>query len=179
MIMPADRPFPILSRLLHWLMALMILAMLIVGLSMMVSPAHYAGLVSLHKPIGVAVLVLVIIRIVNRVFNRPPPLPAAMPGWQKRIALASHILLYGLMLAMPLIGWAMLSAGNYPVEITAAFRLPALVPADPMLHSLLRRLHTVLALVLFATILMHIAAALMHALIFRDGVFRSMASLRR
>lgn len=179
MIMNIKRSFPILSRLLHWLMAALILAMLVIGVRMMVSPDHYAQLVSLHKPIGVAILVLVVIRIINRIWNRPPPLPSAMPIWQKRVALASHILLYGLMISMPLIGWAMLSAGNYPIEVSTSFRLPALLPANPALHSQLRQLHTVLAFVLFGTLLLHIAAALMHALVFRDGVFRSMATLKR
>lgn len=171
--------FPIVSRLLHWVMAALILSMLFIGVSMMVSPEQYAQLISLHKPLGIAILVLTVLRIANRWITPPSPLPVAMPGWQKRIAALSHYVLYGLMLTMPLIGWAMLSAGGYPVQITPSFRLPGMLPPDDALYNVLRRLHTVLALALFATIVLHVAAALMHALIFKDGVFRSMTSAKR
>jgi cytochrome b561 len=83
--------------------------------------------------------------------------------------------LYGLFIAMPLIGWAMLSAGGYPVVLFGAWHLPAIVPRNVDLFALLRALHTWLAFALFATVLAHIAAALFHGLIRRDGVFSSMA----
>jgi len=79
------------------------------------------------------------------------------------------------MLAMPLVGWAMLSAARYPVTLVGPFVLPPILPQSPMVYAWLRELHTVLAYGLFATILAHIGAALPHALIRRDGVFASMA----
>ncbi len=160
-----------LARLLHWLMALLILAMLFVGVSMVVdlSPRHTV-LISLHKAIGLALLVLVVVRIAMRLTLPHPPLPSDLPPLQRLAASASHLLLYALMLAMPLIGWGMLSAGGYPLPL----HLPALVPHDLQLYAVLRRAHGWLAYVLFATVLVHLGAALIHALIRRDGVMRSM-----
>ena len=160
-----------LARLLHWLMAILILTMLFVGVSMIadLSPRH-TWLLSLHKAIGLALLLLVLVRIVVRLTLPHPPIPSDLPTAQRLAAGASHLLLYGLMLAMPLIGWAMLSAGGYPRPL----QLPALVPHDLHLYSVLRQAHGVLAYVLFATILIHLGAALVHGFVRRDGVLRSM-----
>jgi cytochrome b561 len=171
----ADR-FPAASRLLHWLMAVMILAMLFIGVGMVTSPGSYHRLVSIHRPLGVAILVLVAIRLVNRLVSRPPPLPADMPASLKAVANASHIALYVLMFALPLVGWGMLSAGGYPIALYGPLHLPPILPRDAAVYAALRWTHTVLAILLFVTFLAHLGAALTHALIFRDGVFQSMAS---
>lgn len=168
--------FPVFSRILHWLMAAMIIAMLFIGIGMVASLTDYHWLVSIHKPLGIAILVLVAIRLVNRLVNPPPPLPAGMPPLLRAAALGSHVLLYGLMIVVPLVGWGMLSAAGYPVVLYGSLELPPILPQGDMLHAVLRMAHTVLALALFATFLAHLAAALMHALVFRDGVFESMAS---
>jgi cytochrome b561 len=170
--------FAALSRLLHWIMAAMILAMLFIGVGMVTSPGDYHHLVSIHRPLGVAILVLVAIRLVNRLLNPPPPLPEDMPGGLKAVAEASHLVLYALMFAVPLIGWAMLSAGSYPIVLYGPLHLPSILPHDPPLYAVLRETHTVLAFLLFAAFLAHLGAALAHALVFRDGVFQSMASSR-
>ena len=170
------RPFPLISRLLHWLMAAMILAMLFIGIGMVGSLTDYHYLVSIHKPLGAAILVLAAIRLVNRLLNPPPPLPDGMPGWQRLAAHASHWVLYALMIALPLVGWAMLSAAPYPVVLYGAIELPPILAPSPATFATLRLLHSALAFALFATFLLHLAAALMHALVFRDGVFESMAA---
>lgn len=166
------------SRLLHWLMAILILAMLFIGIGMIASFGDYHWLVSLHKPLGIAILVLAAIRLINRLRHPAPPLPAAMPGWQRWAAHASHVLLYVLMFALPLVGWGMLSAARDPIILYGALHLPPILPHDVALYAVLRTTHTVLALLLFLVFLAHLGAALMHAMIFRDGVFQSMASLR-
>ena len=79
------------------------------------------------------------------------------------------------MLAMPVVGWAMLSAGGYPIVLVGALHLPPIAPHDGALYTLLRRAHAGLAFLFFATILLHLAAALFHALVRRDGVFEAMA----
>lgn len=78
------------------------------------------------------------------------------------------------MIAMPLIGWAMLSTGGYPVMLGTALHLPPILPANAVAFAILRHLHTWLALLLFLTFLAHMAAALYHGLIRRDGVLSSM-----
>lgn len=167
--------FNLAARILHWLMAVMILAMLFVGVTMMASLQWRPMLVDLHRPLGIAILLLAVVRLLNRLRHRPPPLPADLPAWQVLAAHASHWLLYGLMLAMPLIGWSMLSAGGYPIVLWGGLHLPAIMPHDPALYAALRSAHSLLAYILFATVVGHLSAALFHAWVRRDGVFESMA----
>jgi cytochrome b561 len=169
-----------LTRLLHWLMAAMVLTMLFIGVGMVSTVSgRYHELIALHRPLGIAILVLVVVRLVNRLLNPGPPLPAHLNGLERFAAKASQVLLYGLMILMPLVGWGMLSAARYPIVLIGSVHLPPILPHDPMLYTTLRRTHTVLAYALFATFLAHFAGALMHALIYRDGVFISMAPWRR
>jgi cytochrome b561 len=143
---------------------------------MVASLANYHWLVSIHKPLGALILVLVAIRLINRLLHPAPPLPAAMPSLMAFVARASHVVLYLLMFALPLVGWAMVSASGTPVVLYGPLHLPPIMPHDAALYAMLRSAHTVLALLLFVTFLAHLGAALLHALIFRDGVFESMAS---
>ncbi|MGE7956049.1 cytochrome b [Pseudomonas sp. NPDC089530] len=167
--------FAPLARLLHWLMALLILAMLFIGAGMVASVSErHQWLIHLHKPLGIAILLLVIVRLVVRFSTRQPPLPADLPGWQVLAAKASHGLLYALMLILPLLGWAMISAAGDPVMLGSALRLPSILPADAGLFALLRKAHGFLAYLLFLTVLLHLAAALFHGWIRRDGVLQSM-----
>ncbi|MCG5072568.1 cytochrome b [Paraburkholderia tagetis] len=168
--------FSILARLLHWSMAVLIITMLFVGVGMVstVSWLHNT-LLALHRPLGITLLALVIVRVTVRLLNGAPPLPADMPGWQRVAAHGSHLMLYLLMIAMPLIGWSMLSAGGYPIVLAGGVHLPPIAPHNVVLYAWLRAAHTWLGVTLFATILVHLAAALFHALIRRDGVFASMA----
>jgi cytochrome b561 len=171
--------FPAVSRLLHWLMAAMIVAMLFIGVSMAASvSARYELLVSIHRPLGIAIFVLCVIRFVNRFINPPPELPDTVPSLQRFAAKASHIVLYALMFVTPLVGWGMLSAARYPIVLYGPLRLPPILPHDLMLYVWLRDLHTDLAYLFFAIFLAHFGAALFHGLIRRDGVLASMASWR-
>lgn len=167
--------FPLTIRLLHWGMAVLILAMLFIGVAMLstAGPA-YAALLSLHRPLGAILFILVVIRLTLRLQTRTPPLPREMSSLQKAVAKGSHVLLYAAMIAMPLIGWAMLSAGGYPVKLGPSFSLPPLVPQDLRLFGLLRMAHTLIAFAFFALILGHLSAALIHAFVRRDGVFAAM-----
>jgi cytochrome b561 len=174
--MTTQARFPAASRLLHWMRAPMIVAMLFIGVGMAASvSARYDLLVSIHRPLGIAIFVLCVIRIVNRFINPPPELPDTLPSMQRFAAKASHILLYALMFIMPLVGWGMLSAARYPIVLYGPLRPPPILPHDLTLYAWLRDLHTVLAYLLFATFLVHFAAALYHGLIRRDGVFGTMA----
>jgi cytochrome b561 len=173
---PTHTHFSPVQRLLHWTMALAILTMLFIGIGMVATVSHaHSTLIALHRPLGIAILLLVLLRIVVRLKRGSPALPDDMPMLQRLVARLSHLVLYALMLAMPLIGWAMLSAAGYPVTMFGGIHLPPIVPHDIALYAALRALHTYLALALFLTVLAHLAAALFHGLIRRDGVFSSMA----
>lgn len=171
------RGFTPTQRLLHWLMAAAIIAMLFIGIGMVATLAPiYGDLVALHRPLGLAILVLALIRLGVRLRRGAPPMPVDLPPWQAVAAKGSHVLLYGLMIAMPLVGWGMLSAGGYPIVLHGGWHLPAILPHDDVLQAVLRRAHHWLGLVFFATILLHVAAALFHGLSRRDGVFSSMVN---
>jgi len=164
------------ARALHWLMAALILAMLLIGAGMLSTTTdRYPELLAWHRPIGLAILVLALIRIVVRLSHRPPPLPTDLPAIQVAAAKGSHILLYALMVAMPLIGWAMQSAGGYPIILWKGFVLFPILPHDILVYGWLRFAHGLLAYAFFLLILLHLGAALFHALVRRDGVFESMA----
>jgi cytochrome b561 len=166
------------QRLLHWLMALCILAMLFIGVGMVstITP-RYLTLVQIHKPLGIAILVLVLIRLALRVRYGAPALPANMPEPMKLAARLSHVIFYGLMIAMPLLGWGMLSAASYPVVLFGGVHLPSILPLNNTLHTVLWDAHHYLAFVFFALILLHLAAALLHLLVRRDGVFETMGPI--
>ena len=168
--------FTFLQRLLHWLMAICVLAMLFIGVGMVstVMPKYLPLLVT-HKTLGFAILILALIRIAVRLRSGTPPLPLDLPPPMKLGAILSHYALYALMIGMPLIGWAMQSAGGYPIVLLGGIHLPAILPQDAGLYALLKTAHVTLAFAFFALILLHIAAGLFHALIRRDGVFESMA----
>lgn len=172
--------FTPLARLLHWSMAVMILAMLFVGIGMVsTATERYRYLLALHRPLGILILVLAVVRLTYRLLNPAPPLPASLPKVQQAAAKISHIVLYALMFIMPLLGWAMLSAAPYPISLAGGFRLPAILSPDAALYAQLRALHTDFALLFYAVILLHLGAALFHAWVRRDAVFQSMAGGRK
>jgi cytochrome b561 len=170
------RTFSGSQRVLHWLMAIMVLATLFIGVSMVstLNP-RFLTLISIHRPLGIAIFGLAVLRLGVRWRLGAPPLPDDLPRVQALAAKLSHVALYALLIVMPLVGWGMLSAGGYPIVLYGSLHLPEILPHDDQLHAILRTTHTALAYMFFATILLHVAAALFHALIRRDGVFRAMA----
>jgi cytochrome b561 len=172
---PQPTSFAPLARLLHWLMALMIIAMLFIGAGMVTSVSErHEWLLHLHKPLGIAILLLVLVRLFVRFSTRQPRLPADLPAWQVLAAKASHVLLYALMVILPLLGWAMISAAGDPVLLSATLQLPSILPANAKVFAWLRQAHGYLAYLLFLTVLLHLAAALFHGWVRRDGVLKSM-----
>jgi cytochrome b561 len=167
-----------IQRALHWLMAIMVLAMLFIGVSMVSTlKPGYLTLISIHKPLGIAILALAVLRLGVRWKLGAPPLPDDLPWAQTLAAKLSHVVLYALLIVMPLVGWGMLSAGGYPVVLYGSLHLPGILPHNDQLHAVLQTTHIVLAYTFFVTILLHLAAALFHGLIRRDGVFRAMAGI--
>jgi len=172
----APHRFALLQRLLHWLMAACIIAMLFIGVGMVSTVVpEYLPLILVHKTLGVALLVLVVIRLALRLHYGAPPLPADLPPNIKLGARLSHLALYGFMIVMPLLGLGMLWAAAYPVVLYGGIQIPALLPQSDRVHTLLWTAHVYLGFAFFALVLLHLAAALFHALIRRDGVFASIA----
>lgn len=171
--MSNDTQFAWSSRVLHWLMAVALLAMLAIGMHMVVSLEGYRALLAIHRPLGMLLWVLALIRLLNRQLQPLPPFLATMSAKERVIATASERLLYGLMLLLPLVGWAMLSAARMPVRV-GPLVLPAILPHSMGLYTVLRRAHTVLAYLLFFSFMAHLSAVLFHSLVLRDGLLSRM-----
>lgn len=163
------------SRVLHWLMAVMVLAMLLIGMAMVASLLDYHWLLSIHRPLGILVLIFVIVRFVNRQVMALPPFLETMSPIERAAAIWSERLLYALMFLMPLIGWGMLSAARYPIVLFGSIHLPPILPRSMWLYTVLRTSHTLFAYLLLFTFMAHMSAVLFHTLVLRDGLLRRMA----
>ncbi|MGC8701354.1 MAG: cytochrome b [Thiomonas sp.] len=123
--------------------------------------------------VGTAVMTLIVLRLVWRLVETPPPHPP-MPAWQARAAQVTHGLLYAGFVGLPLLGWLAASARDWPVHWIGLVSLPALFPANAGWAERLGDVHQALALGLLGLIGLHVAAALYHAVILRDGSLRRM-----
>jgi cytochrome b561 len=167
--------FVLPSRILHWLMAPMVIAQMFIGVTMIASLAYYPLLLAIHRPLGVLILIFAVIRLVNRLTYKLPPFLATMGPLERRVASYSEYLLYALLLLQPLVGWATLSAAREPITMVGPFRLFPIAPRNIEVYAALRECHTVLAVLLFLTFTAHICAVLFHTLVLRDGLIDRMA----
>lgn len=164
-----------LARLLHWSIALLVLANLASGL--LHEPLEgVVRLIPLHKSIGITVLALTLARIAWRFTWRAPPHPAGTTRFEAGAAKGVHALFYGLMLAMPLSGWVIASAGKYPLTWFGLADLPKLaVTRDGPAYLLAHEAHELLGWLFLALAVLHVAAALRHHFVLRDDVLTRMA----
>lgn len=169
-----------LARTLHWLLALGIVGNFALGLYMSDLPFSPARLqyFSWHKWAGVGVLAFSAMRLLTRLMSPPPALPqaieVAMPGWQKRAHHATHQALYALFFAVPLTGWAYSSAAGFPIVLFGLLPLPDFVPVSEALADVLKETHELTAFAMAALVLLHVAGALKHQVIDRDGLLSRM-----
>lgn len=160
---------------LHWLLALAIIGSFSVGLYMSdlpVSPQRLK-LYNWHKWAGVIILTLSAARLLWRLTHRPPA-DVPMPAWQRAAAHWTHRALYLLFFAVPLVGWAYSSAAGFPIVLFGVLPLPDFVPQDKALSLLIKPWHGYLAYTLAALVVLHVAGALKHQLIDRDGLISRM-----
>lgn len=162
------------ARALHWTIAALIVANLFFGFAHDALPKDWA-VMPVHKSIGITVLALTLLRIVWRLTHPAPPLPAAMPAWEKGAAHATHFLFYAFMLVMPLTGWIMSSAGTRPLSWFFLFDVPKFaVGKEDAIVGLSGGAHELLPWLWVALILLHIGAALRHHFALKDDVLRRM-----
>lgn len=168
------------ARVLHWVLGLALIGVFAVGLYMVDLPfsPQRLKLYNWHKWAAVLVLTFSFLRLLWRLVKRPPALPqaieAAMPAWQRMAHHATHHGLYLLFFAVPLLGWAYSSATGFSVVLFGVLPLPDFVPASPELADVLKPLHRLAAYAMAALVVLHVAGALKHALIDRDGLLRRM-----
>lgn len=166
-----------LAKAFHWLTALLVLLTIPAAVIMLtpgIERSLQDPLFAFHKNIGVVILVLTALRLAYRLVNPPPPLPASLPAWQRHAASLTHWLLYGLLLAMAISGYIRVTAGGFPLEVFDRMGLPRPVPRSDALAETAKSIHAALRYPLIALIIVHIGAALNHAMIKRDGVFQRM-----
>jgi cytochrome b561 len=160
----------------HWLIAALIVVQFTLAWSADDLPlgARKLALLARHKSFGMTILMLATLRLLWRLFNRPPELPVGMSTIERRLARATHVLFYVLLFIMPLTGWMMSSAKNYSVSWFDQFTWPNLIGPNERAFELLRTTHDTLSWLLFALALLHILAALKHHFWNKDGVLKRM-----
>ncbi len=166
------------ARVLHWLIAGMIVVQFVLANLAEETDSKLQQLILLanHKSVGITILLLAIARFGWRLKNPAPALPEGMAQWQRIASQVSHYSLYALLIVLPLSGWMMSSASAYPVSWFNLVQLPDLVAADPAMKERFEALHGALAWLLFLLAAIHIAAAIKHAVIDRDGLLRRISS---
>jgi cytochrome b561 len=164
------------AQTLHWITALAVLGLLALGLWMTGLSLGFTKLYAYawHKWVGLVVLALTVGRLLWRWRHPPPPLPATVARWQAALAPIAHWALLLLLLAQPMSGWLMSSAAGVSVLWFGYIPLPDLVPPNLGLFEALRTAHHILARLLIAVLVLHVAAVIHHDVLRRDGVFRRM-----
>jgi cytochrome b561 len=165
---------------LHWLLALLLAGTFVLGLYMTGLPSGVAKLrlYNWHKWAGATILALSLLRLAWRLTHRPPA-PPPMPAWQQRAAAAVQVAMYLLFFTVPLLGWAYSSALGYPLVWFGVLPLPDWVPQDRELARAIKPWHANAAWALAGLVLLHLAAALKHQWLDRDGLLQRMAPWRR
>jgi cytochrome b561 len=168
------RAWGTLSKSLHWTIVLLILGQPLLAkyADSLSGPAKIAPL-ALHKSLGITILGLAIIRLVWRWLN-PVPSTSGLATWERMLARLSHVALYALIFAMPLTGWMMSSARNFPVSWFNLVQLPDLVQPGRETYRLMHDLHGALFAALACVALLHVAGALKHHLIDKNDVLKRM-----
>ncbi len=179
-LLNTPRSYGSLAKLLHWGIVALILVQFYLAESADELPdgAEKLAVIARHKSLGVLLLALAVLRIGWKLANRGRPMPAGS-GVLRKAAAAGHGLLYLLLLAQPISGWAMASAAGAPVAFFGRFALPALAPQNRALHERLGDVHETLFWVLAAVAALHAAAALYHHFALKDDVLKRMSPFGR
>ncbi|MEX1082277.1 MAG: cytochrome b [Halofilum sp. (in: g-proteobacteria)] len=172
------------ARAFHWAIALFIIANIPLGLwadALPLSPTKVEAFYW-HKSIGLTVLWLALLRLLWRAANPTPRLPAIMPRWERMLAHASHALLYGAMIAMPLSGWVIHSASGFPLDLYGVISVPDIVPGnldDGAVEDGAATVHHWIFILICVLLTLHLAGAFKHHFIDRDEVLRRMLPFAR
>jgi cytochrome b561 len=173
--LPSDG-YPASSKWLHWLVAISVLIAVPVGIVLPYTPQGPTqdGLFNLHKSLGALILILMVLRIANRLIIGAPAPEPGIARWQKAVSSAVHGLLYLLLIVQPIVGYWANSAYGASTPFFGLFEIPPLAANDQAFAERLFGLHKVIGILIALLALMHIGAALQHYFILRDGVLQRM-----
>lgn len=166
----------VVSQLLHWLIAIMVFAQIALALifkQLRPGPELFA-LIGAHKSLGLAILVVVVIRLIWRWFNPVPDLPSTLRPYERFLARFTHGALYFLLIAMPLTGWFGSAASGFTIRWFNLFEVPNPIAKDVSLGHALYLTHSILAVALGVILVLHIAAAIRHHFVLKDNTLRRM-----
>ncbi len=170
------------AKLLHWLVASLVVVQIV--LANLAERAEDAddlvselALFANHRSVGITILALIIIRLLWRWRNPPPPLPETVPQWQLMASRVSHYSLYTILLVMPISGWLMTSAADVSVSWFGLVDLPDFSAPNHDREEFYEGIHELLATLLFVIASLHILAALKHRLFDKDGVLQRMLAV--
>jgi cytochrome b561 len=177
----SDQRWGAIARLLHWLIALAVIGQMALGWVMVgwrLSPEKFE-LYALHKSLGITLLLLMLIRLAWRFLNVTPRLPPGAPRWEARAASATHALLYLLLLALPVSGYVINSASQFPLMVWGVLPLPNLTGESEPLQIAAEYFHLAMFWVLALLVLLHVSAALRHHWVLKDTVLVRMLPITR
>lgn len=168
------------AQLFHWAIVALVITQFVLASKAHALPLGAAKVTTLaqHKSVGITILGLALLRLLWRLLNPAPAAPQTSPRWQRVAARVSHFLLYALLLIIPVLGWFMSSARNFPVSWFGLFTLPDFIEPSKPAYEFFHEAHETLAKTLFVVALLHAAAALKHHFIDRDNVLRRMLPLK-
>jgi len=177
--MSLGRHYSATAKSLHWLIALAVLSQFVVALLMpdIGRRTQPGPLIDLHFSLGVAILVLTVLRFANRLVDPVPLDDRDSLEWERTAARTMHLAFYFILLVSPLLGWASASAHRLPVTVFGVFTLPSLAAPRARWALLAGDIHSVTMWVLLALVVLHAAAALYHHMVRRDAVLRRMLPL--
>jgi cytochrome b561 len=170
-----------LAQLFHWTIVALILVQLVLANQYNHLPLGMAklGVIARHKSVGITIFLLAVLRLAWRLMNPVPPLPDTLKPYERVLAHITHFALYAIILVMPITGWIMSSARNFPVSWFGLVQLPDLVGQNKALYEAMHETHDILAGTLIAVAVLHVLAALKHHFILKDDTLRRMLPFTR
>lgn len=175
--MAGEKGYTRTAMILHWLIALLIVAAFSLGLIMSDMPGLTMTKLryfSWHKWLGVTIFMLMVARALWRVTHPAPPLPSSTPAWQRQMANWIHRSFYVLLIVIPLTGYFYSLAAGVQVVYLGFIPLPVLIDKNDALKEILDNAHSILNFTMAGLVALHVLAAFKHHFIDHDGVLARM-----
>jgi len=174
----AEAAYTPVARTLHWVTAILVLAIIPIGIVMVNVPAGALQnfLFHLHESLGALLIPIIACRLIYRLTHRPLPLPVEIPAFQRLAAEGLHWVLYGLLMIQPILGWITSSSFRAPILVFWLFELPPIWPEDRAFSEWIGDIHGTIGFIIGFLLCAHVGAALFHHFVRKDRVLMRMVS---